>query len=132
MNRTPNYEDCIRFVEKVMKKENKTLYNFQKEILKSFFEGKEIRTVRSAGRTHLAKLYGLYIGSLYAENDYSVEPEITITFKEVVAEVGNGVYEGYEGIKKLISEEQWKTEFECKGINTNVKRYFNLDYYLDI
>jgi len=129
MNRTPNYEDCIKFVEKVMEKENKTLYNFQKEILKSFFEDKEIRVARGAGRTYLAKLYGLYIGSLYAENDYSIEPEIAIDYLTVMKDV-KGQFTNYSQAKAFGSKDTWETEFECKGTSTHVKHHFNLDYYL--
>jgi hypothetical protein len=113
MNRTPNYEDCINFIERIMKKENKTLYNFQKDILKAFIEGKEVRTARCAGRSYLAKLYGLYISSLYAENNYNKEPDIVIDYKKVVMETETGLCD-YNKIEKICPKIVWEIEYECK------------------
>lgn len=80
-SRTPSYEGCLEFIEK---KKQIHLFDYQKEIIKCFFEGKEIRTPRAAGRSMCAKLLGEYIANLFNSNHYGVEPDVVISYQEVV------------------------------------------------
>ena len=80
-NRTPSYEDCLKFIEK---RKQIHLFDFQKEIIKCFFEGKEVRTARGIGRSMCAKLLGEYITSLFINNCQQTEPEVTIPYQEAL------------------------------------------------
>lgn len=78
MNRKVSYEDCLNFIEHNL---HIKLYDFQKEIIKCFCEGKEVRTARAIGRSMCADAFGKYITHLYNNNDYSVEPDVLIPYQ---------------------------------------------------
>jgi len=63
-----DYEDCLAFLEHELRVR---LYPYQKEILKAFCEGKEVRTARGIGRSYVADALGKYVASLYDKNDFS-------------------------------------------------------------
>ena len=81
MSREISYEECINFIEMVLKI---NLYPYQKEIIKCFCEGKEVRTARVCGRSISTEAYGKYIAKLYSENDYSKVPDVTISYSRVI------------------------------------------------
>lgn len=106
-SRKVSYEDCLRFIEHKL---NIKLYDFQKEIIKAFCEGKEVRTSRGVGRTMCADAFGKYIGHLYSENNYGVEPEVIIPYTVLVK---NNIIskERIEQYKKVMSPEVFSREY---------------------
>ena len=74
MNRI-SYEDCLNFIEHKL---HIKLYDFQKEIIKCFCEGKQVITARGIGRTLCAEAYGKYISYVLSKNNYEVEPDVII------------------------------------------------------
>ena len=70
-----SYEDCLNFIEHKL---HIKLYDFQKEIIKCFCEGKQVITARGAGRTLCAEAYGKYISYVLSKNNYEVEPDMII------------------------------------------------------
>ena len=109
-NRTPSYEDCLKFIEK---EKQIHLYDFQKEIIKCFFEGKEVRTARGIGRSMCAKLFGEYIASLFATNCYQIEPEVTIPYQEALR-CGVLDEKHIEIARKYLSPEMFELEYCSK------------------
>lgn len=110
MYREISYEDCIEFIEREL---HVKLYNFQKEIIKAFCEGKEIRTCRCAGRTFCAEVFGKYIAHVYDRNDFRTAPEVTIPYQRLVEE--NVLSD--EIINKnraWMSEDKFQTEYCCR------------------
>lgn len=85
-SRKVSYEDCLRFIEHKL---NIQLYDFQKEIIKAFCEGK---------------------GHLYSENNYGVEPEVIIPYTVLVK---NNIIskERIEQYKKVMSPEVFSREY---------------------
>lgn len=61
MYKKGNYEDCIRFIENEL---NIRLFNYQKEIIKGYFENRIVATGSGTGRTMCRDAYGKYINSL--------------------------------------------------------------------
>ena len=114
INRKVSYEECLKFIEHKL---NIKLYDFQKEIIKAFCEGREVRTSRGAGRTMCADAFGKYISHLYSENDYAVEPEVVIPYTALVK--NNIVSE--ERIKqymKVLPPERFEREYSFKSSET--------------
>ena len=109
-NRTPSYEDCLQFIEK---RKQIQLFDFQKEIIKCFFEGKEVRTARGIGRSMCAKLLGEYITSLFTNNCYQTEPEVIIPYQEALS---CGVLDKHhiEIARECLSPEMFELEYCSK------------------
>lgn len=110
MNRKVSYEDCLRFIENNL---DIKLFAFQKEIIKCFCEGKEIRTARGIGRSMCADAFGEYIAHLYDRNDYDIEPEVAIPYQIAVRD-GVWTEEIIEACRGCMSEEDFEREFCCK------------------
>lgn len=110
MHREISYEDCIGFIEREL---NIKLYNFQKEIIKAFCEGKEVRTCRCAGRTLCAEAFGKYIAHVYDRNDYFATPEVTIPYQRLVEEnvLSNEIINKN---RSWMTEERFQTEYCCQ------------------
>lgn len=70
MNKEGNYEDCLKFIENEL---HIRLYDFQKEIIKGFFENKAVRCSRGCGKTMCMNAYGKYISSLMIDEDHPNE-----------------------------------------------------------
>lgn len=109
-NRTPSYEDCLKFIEK---RKQIQLYDFQKEIIKCFFEGKEVRTARGIGRSMCAKLLGEYITSLFTNNCYQTEPEVIIPYQKAL-NCGVLSEEHIEFARECLSPEMFEIEYCSK------------------
>ena len=107
MYRKVSYDECIDFIEKYT---DIRLFGYQKEMLKAFCEGKEVRSARCAGRSLVAKVFGEYIARVYDRNDYEVEPELTISWEEVMG-VGLVSEEQINRAKEHLGEEQFKLEY---------------------
>ena len=56
-----NYEDCLKFIENEL---HIRLLDFQKEVIKGYFENRIVRTGRGTGCTMCREAYGKYINSL--------------------------------------------------------------------
>ena len=110
MSRKVSYEDCLNFIEHKLKIK---LYDFQKEIIKCFCEGKEIRTARGVGRTVCADAYGKYVSHLLDRNDYEAEPEVTIPYHVLIR---NGMLDEHrvEAYRKVLSSEAFERDFCSK------------------
>ena len=110
MNKEGNYEDCLKFIENEL---HIRLYDFQKEIIKCFCEGKEVRTCRCAGRTFCADAFGKYIAHLYDRNDYTVEPDVVIPYQRLVR---NGLLDEshVERNRMLLSLEAFERDYCSK------------------
>lgn len=65
-----NYEDCIKFIENDL---NIRLLDFQKDIIKSYFENRMVITGRGIGRTMCRNAYGKYIDSLMIDEEHPNE-----------------------------------------------------------
>lgn len=61
MYRKGNYKDCIKFIENEL---NIRLLDFQKEIIKGYFENRILIGGRGIGRTMCRDAYSKYIESL--------------------------------------------------------------------
>ena len=109
-----DYEDCLNFIEKILKIE---LFDFQKTILKAWCEDKNVRTTRGCGRTMLAEAFGKYVGSLYSYfyscNDYSTEPDVKITYKDIIP-TGLLSEDMIKRAENRLSEEKFKREYLCE------------------
>lgn len=70
MNRKGNYEDCIKFIENEL---NIHLLDFQKEIIRGYFENRIVMTGRGTGRTMCRNAYGKYINSLMIDEEHPEE-----------------------------------------------------------
>ena len=70
MDRKGNYEDCLKFIEDVL---NIHLLNFQKEIIRGYFENRIVVTGRGTGRTMCRNAYGKYIESLTIDEEHPEE-----------------------------------------------------------
>ena len=110
MNRKVSYEDCLNFIERKLKIK---LYGFQKDIIKCFCEGKEIRTTRGAGRTVCAEAFGKYISYLYDRNNYNVEPDVVIPYQRLVS-AGLLNDDFIEQERLLLSQEEFERSFCSK------------------
>lgn len=110
MSRKVSYEDCLKFIEQKL---HIKLYDYQKEIIKCFCEGKEIRTARGVGRTMCAKAYGEYITNLYDKNNYETEPEVVIPYNVLIR---NGMLDEHrvEAYRKVLSPEEFERDFCSK------------------
>ena len=107
----PNFNDCLNYIEST---QHIKLYPFQKEILKAFWEGKEVRVAKHLGRSTIAKGLGAYITHIYEHNDYAKEPDVIFPYTCVVE--NNQSF--FEEQKHLISEDVFKREYECIWGNT--------------
>ena len=107
MYRKFSYDECIDFIAKHT---NVRLFEFQKEMLKSFCEGREVRSSRCAGRSLVAEVFGKYVAHVYDRNNYEVEPELVISWEEVM-EVGLISEDCISNIRRHIGEEQFKLEY---------------------
>lgn len=107
MNRRMVYEDCINFIENNL---HIKLFDYQKEIIKCFCEGKEVRVSRAIGRSTCADAFGKYIAHLYDRNDYSVDPDVLISYR---AALKDGVIDEriIQRTREYLSEEAFKREF---------------------
>lgn len=65
-----NYEDCLKFIEDEL---NISLLDFQKEIIKGYFENRIVVPVRGIGRTMCQNAYGKYISSLTIDENHQEE-----------------------------------------------------------
>lgn len=74
MYRKGNYKDCIKFIENEL---NIRLLNFQKEIIKGYFENRVLIGGRGIGRTMCQNAYGKYINNLTIDETHPDE-----TYKE--------------------------------------------------
>lgn len=110
MSREVSYEDCLHFIEHRL---HIKLCDFQKEIIKCFCEGKEVRTSRRAGRTMCAEAYGKYISHMLDRNNYEVEPDVIIPYHVLIR---NGVLDEHrvEECRKILSPEAFEREFCSK------------------
>ena len=110
MSRKVSYEDCLNFIEHKL---HIKLYDFQKEIIKCFCEGKEIRTARGVGRTICAEAYGKYISYLLDKNNYETEPDVVIPYHVLVR---NGMLDEHrvEEYRKVLSSEAFERDFCSK------------------
>ena len=110
MNRKVSYKDCLNFIERKLRIK---LYDYQKEIIKCFCEGKEIRTARGVGRSFCAEAYGKYIANLHDRNDYETEPEVVIPYDVLVR---NGMLDEHrvEAYRQVLSPEAFEREFCSK------------------
>lgn len=110
MNRKVSYEDCLNFIEHKLKIK---LYDFQKEIIKCFCEGKEVRTCRGAGRTMCADAFSKYIAYLYDRNNYSVEPDVVISYQRLIR---NGLLDEsrVERNRMILSSEAFERDYCSK------------------
>ena len=110
MNRKVSYEDCLSFIKHRLRIK---LYDFQKEIIKCFCEGKEVRTARCAGRTMCADAFGKYIAYLYDRNDYSVEPDVVIPYQRLIR---NGLLDEshIERNRMILSSEAFERDYCSK------------------
>ena len=109
-NRTPSYEDCLKFIEE---RKHIHLFDFQKEIIKCFFEGKEVRTAHGIGRSMCANLLGEYIASLFANNCYQTEPEVIIPYQKAL-NCGLLSKEHIEIAKKYLIPDMFEKEYCSK------------------
>ena len=109
-----DFNDCINYVETT---QHIKLYPFQKEILKAFWEGKEVRVAKHLGRSILAKGLGAYITHIYKHNDYTKEPDVIFPYTCLVE--NNLMSDSFfKEQKHLISECAFKREYECIWDNT--------------
>ena len=61
MNKKGSYKDCLKFIENQL---GIHLLDFQKEMIKAYFENRIVKGGRSIGKTMCDKAYGKYIDSL--------------------------------------------------------------------
>ena len=110
MSKKVSYEDCINFIENRLCIK---LYDFQKEIIKCFCEGKVVRTARGVGRTMCADAYSKYIAYLLDKNDYDTEPDVVIPYHVLVK---NGMLSEHrvEEYRKVLSQEAFERDFCSK------------------
>ena len=110
MNRKVSYEDCLNFIEYRL---HIKLYDFQKEIIKCFCEGKEVRTPRGIGRTICAEAYGKYISHMLDKNNYEAEPDVIIPYHVLIR---NGMLDEHhiEAYRKILSPEAFERDFCSK------------------
>lgn len=110
MDRKVLYEDCLKFIEHKLQIK---LFDYQKEIIKCFCEGKEIRTARGIGRSMCADAFGKYIAFLHDRNNYGVEPDVVIPY-QVAVENGVWTEELIEIVRKHTTQEEFEREFCIK------------------
>ena len=79
MRRKVSYIDCLHFIEHYLHIE---LLAYQREIIKCFCEGKEVRVPKLSGRTLCAESYGKYIAHLLDKNDNNTKPDVLISCPE--------------------------------------------------
>ena len=70
MSRKGNYEDCLKFIENEL---NIRLLDFQKEIIKGYFENRIVRVGRGIGKTMCRDAYGKYINSIMIDEEHPDE-----------------------------------------------------------
>ena len=70
MNKRGNYEDCLEFIENKL---NIHLLDFQKEIIKAYFENRIVNGGRGIGKTMCRNAYGKYIDSLMVDENHPSE-----------------------------------------------------------
>ena len=109
-----DYNDCLNYIENILKIK---LFDFQKTILKAWCEDKNVRTTRGCGRSMLAEAFGKYIGSCYSYfyscNDYSTEPDVKITYKDVIP-TGLLSEDIIKKAEKSLPEEIFKRDYLCE------------------
>ena len=105
-----NYENCCKFIESVG---NITLFPHQKDIIRGWCEGKEVRTCRGAGRSTLAKEFGKYVVHVLDSNDYNADPEVIIPYNRVV-ESGILSDNTIKQAREELTKEQFEREFCVK------------------
>jgi len=76
-----DYIDCCNYIEKI---NNITLFEYQKDMIRSWCEGKSVISARCAGRSMLAKGLSDYIRTKLENNNYNETPEIIIPCSKVV------------------------------------------------
>ena len=109
-SRAVTYEGCLEFIE--VKKQIR-LFDFQTEIIKCFFEGKEIRTARGIGRSMCAKLVGEYVTYVFNNNYYGIEPEVVIPY-QVAVDCGVLSEKDIEFARHCLIPEMFELEYCCK------------------
>lgn len=74
-------KDCCNYIEKT---NNITLFEYQKDMIRAWCEGKSVRSARCAGRSLLAKGFSDYIRKKLENNNYDETPEVIIPCSKVV------------------------------------------------
>ena len=74
-------KDCCNYIEKT---NNITLFEYQKDMIRAWCEGKSVRAARCAGRSLLAKGFSDYIRKKLENNNYNETPEVIIPCSKVV------------------------------------------------
>ena len=74
MNKKGNYEDCLKFIENQL---NIHLLNFQKELIKAYFENRIVSGGRGIGRTMCNEAYGKYTDSLMIDEMHTNEAYVS-------------------------------------------------------
>ena len=70
MYKKGNYEDCLKFIENQL---GIHLLDFQKEMIKAYFENRIVSGGRGIGKTMCRNAYGKYIDSLMIDEYHSDE-----------------------------------------------------------
>ena len=101
-----DYNDVISWLER----RGCNLYSFQKEMLKDMCEGREFISFRGAGRGRVAGYLGEYITHLFAENNYTKEPDKRYP---VILGLNSGLVskEVVYNVKQALPEEAFKREY---------------------
>ena len=101
-----DYNDVISWLER----RGDNFYSFQKEMLKDMCEGREFISFRGAGRGLIAGYLGEYIAHLFAENNYTKEPDKRYP---LVLGLNSGLVnkKSVHNIKQALPEEAFKKEY---------------------
>jgi len=105
-----NYKDCLRFVEEKLRV---SLFPYQKQMLKAFCEGKEVRSARCVVRTYVAKAFGQYVSSLCDKNDYNKTPDIVFPYSDAL-EYGLIDQHLIDRAKTALSLDDFRREYLCE------------------
>lgn len=76
-----NYIECCKYIEKM---NDIALFQYQRDIIRGWCEGNEVRTCRGAGRSMLARGFGKYVTSILENNNYEANPEVVIPFPRLI------------------------------------------------
>jgi len=106
-----NYTDCCNYIERECKI---MLFPYQKDIIRGWCEGKEVRCCRGAGRSTLAHGFGKYIGKILDMNDYEADPEVIIPYFRVVASGLISEELVVQHAKEALTEDQFEREYCAK------------------
>ena len=101
-----DYNDVISWLER----RGENFYSFQKEMLKDMCEGREFISFRGAGRGLIAGYLGEYIAHLFAENNYTKEPDKRYP---LVLGLNSGLVskKSVHNIKQALPEKAFKKEY---------------------